>query len=628
MDGRCLVSEADVKKKRGMRGTRIHRLLCRMPSVSLIMAMGMVVGMGWGVGMASVNFEGAEGPKGSNGAGGAASSREELIVKSIARDAAATVVIYNTNDPEAKGLADFYCEARHIDPSQEIPLATSLSEEISRADFQSQIEEPLQREFVRRGYWKFSIDPLDPDRRPALAATRIGFVALIRGLPLKIAPCAIPVGGAITQPSPYGSCNAASVDSEISLLGLFHHPLNGVIPNPYSVSPVLEPGSAKGGNPSVKKTKGGSFPAASTSFPTSGNRRKSIPPSLLCVARLDATTTDGVRAMVLDGLRVEREGLWGFGYIDLRSIKTGPYGLGDQSIRIAGESMRRAGIPVLSDDLPETIQAGFPVTDAAAYYGWYSGSIDGPFAESSFRFLPGAVACHLHSFSASTLGDPAQGWTGPLVRHGAAASIGNVYEPYIGFTTNFGIFAWSLLAGHNLAESYYAAQPVLSWMTILVGDPLYRPYLGLSGQAGTSHTSPTAPGISETRSREWGKRQFDKWKDYRKIVLAHRGSTLEAASDLAHRARETHESLYLEGLGAAQSDAGQLTKAEASFNAAASLTKDPDTAFRILLERARTFEKEGKPARGAALLSKEISLARSDTQRALLDSWLTRMSKL
>ena len=334
------------------------------------------------------------------------------------------------------------------------------------------------------------------------------------------------------------------------------------------------------------------------------------------------------RLQDLDGLRVEREGLWGFGYIDLRSIKTGPYGLGDQSIRIAGESMRRAGIPVLSDDLPETIQAGFPVTDAAAYYGWYSGSIDGPFAESSFRFLPGAVACHLHSFSASPLGDPAQGWTGPLVRHGAAASIGNVYEPYIGFTTNFGIFAWSLLAGHNLAESYYAAQPVLSWMTILVGDPLYRPYLGLSGQAGTSHTSPTAPGISETRSREWGKRQFDKWKDYRKIVLAHRGSTLEAASDLAHRARETHESLYLEGLGAAQSDAGQLTKAEASFNAAASLTKDPDTAFRILLERARTFEKEGKPARGAALLSKEISLARSDTQRALLDSWLTRMSKL
>jgi hypothetical protein len=420
------------------------------------------------------------------------------------------------------------------------------------------------------------------------------------------------------------------VDSEISLLGLFHHPLNGVLPNPYAVSPVLEPNAAKGGKPSVKKTTatGGSSPAASTASPTSGNRRKSIPPGLLCVARLDAATVDGVRAMVLDGLRVEREGLWGFGYIDLRSIKSGPYGLGDQSIRLAGESMRRAGIPVLSDDLPETIRAGYPVTDAAAYYGWYSGSIDGPFAEPSFRFLPGAIACHLHSFSASTLRDPVQGWTGPLVRHGAAASIGNVYEPYIGFTTNFGIFAWSLLAGHNLAESYYAAQPVLSWMTILVGDPLYRPYLGLSGWGGASHTS---PGVSSIRNQKRGKNHQDPWKDYRKIVLAHGGSTLEAASDLAHRARETQESLYLEGLGAAQSDAGQLTKAEASFNAAAELakgSKDPYTAFRILLERARTLEKEGKPSRGAALLNKEISLARSDTQRTLLDSWITRMSKL
>jgi len=562
-----------------------------------------------------------------------ASSPENLIAKSIARDAAATVVIYNSNDPEAKGLADFYCEARHVDPSQEIPLATPLAEEISREDFQSKIEEPLRKEFVRRGYWKFSIDPLDPDRRPSLVATRIGFAAMIRGLPLKIAPCAIPAGGGVTQPSPYGSCNAASVDSEISLLGLFHHPLNGVLPNPYYISPVLEPGSTKGANSSIKKTTStaGGSPVATTASPSSGNRRKSIPPGLLCVARLDAATVDGVRAMVLDGLRVEREGLWGFGYIDLRSIKSGPYGLGDQSIRLAGESMRRAGIPVLSDDLPETIRAGFPLTDAAAYYGWYSGSIDGPFAEPTFHFLPGAIACHLHSFSASTLRDPAQGWTGPLVRHGAAASIGNVYEPYIGFTTNFGIFAWSLLAGHNLAESYYAAQPVLSWMTILVGDPLYRPYLGLSGQAGASPTFPTAPGISDTRSRKWGKGQLDKWKDYRKIVLAHRGSTLEAASDLTRRARETHESLYLEGLGAAQSDAGQLTKAEASFNAAAELAKgsrDPDTAFRILLERARTLEKEGKPSRGAALLGKEISLARSDIQRTLLNSWLTRLGKL
>ena len=37
-------------------------------------------------------------------------------------DAAATIVIYNANDPESKGLADFYCSARSIDPAHEIAL--------------------------------------------------------------------------------------------------------------------------------------------------------------------------------------------------------------------------------------------------------------------------------------------------------------------------------------------------------------------------------------------------------------------------------------------------------------------------------------------------------------------------
>ena len=48
-----------------------------------------------------------------------------------AKDAEATVVVFNTNDPEARRLADFYCEARHIDPTHQIGLAAPLGEEIS-----------------------------------------------------------------------------------------------------------------------------------------------------------------------------------------------------------------------------------------------------------------------------------------------------------------------------------------------------------------------------------------------------------------------------------------------------------------------------------------------------------------
>ena len=164
--------------------------------------------------------------------------------------------------------------------------------------------------------------------------------------------------------------------------------------------------------------------------------------------------------------------------------------------------MRHYGIPVLTDDLPDTIQPGFPVMDAAAYFGWYSENIDGPFADPFFQFVPGAVAAHLHSFSATTLHDPNKGWSGPLIQHGASASVGNVYEPFLAFTTDFATMESQLLAGNNLADSYYAAQPVLSWMSILVGDPLYRPYACFAEADSTSPSKSVWTGPLRQPSRK------------------------------------------------------------------------------------------------------------------------------
>ena len=59
---------------------------------------------------------------------------------------------------------------------------------------------------------------------------------------------------------------------------------------------------------------------------------------------------------------------------------------------------------------------------------------------------------------------------------GAAASIGNVYEPYLQFTAQLDIFNDRLLHGFTFAESAYMSMRVLSWMSVMVGDPLYRPY--------------------------------------------------------------------------------------------------------------------------------------------------------
>jgi hypothetical protein len=64
----------------------------------------------------------------------------------------------------------------------------------------------------------------------------------------------------------------------------------------------------------------------------------------------------------------------------------------------------------------------------------------------------------------------------PLLEKGAAASLGNVYEPYLELTPHLDIFNDRLLHGFTFAESAYMATRTLSWMTVAVGDPLYRPY--------------------------------------------------------------------------------------------------------------------------------------------------------
>jgi uncharacterized protein (TIGR03790 family) len=491
-------------------------------------------------------------------------------------ECASTVVVYNAGDPDSRELADFYCRARGIDPSRQIPLMTSTNEEITRSDYDSTMAGPLRDLFVSRGYWSVTRDMMN---RPVIVASSVRYVVLIRGIPLKIRECADYPGDGKIQPAPVGYCNAASVDSELSVLGLFTPQISGVLNNP-----VCNNASRSVFNPVP-------------------------PPSLLYVARLDAPFADAVKAMVRDGIRAEKEGLWGWGYIDLRSISEAGYVQGDAWIRAAGAAMRSRGIPVITDDLPDTFQAGFPVTDAAAYYGWYSESIDGPFADPFFRFVPGAVAAHLHSFSAVTLREPNRGWTGPLILHGACASVGNVYEPYLSFTTDFGTMASGLLSGANLAESYYAAQPVLSWMSVLVGDPLYRPYACFS----------SGDNCSPSKSV---------WTDYRRIVLAHGGNVLEAAADLRARADQGGQSLYLEALGNAQMDEGRLPEAEASFRRASELSKQPAVQFRLLLETARCLEKAGTPGKGAALLRQGLIRFNSSSQRSLLLAWISRLDPI
>jgi tetratricopeptide (TPR) repeat protein len=115
------------------------------------------------------------------------------------------------------------------------------------------------------------------------------------------------------------------------------------------------------------------------------------------------------------------------------------------------------------------------------------------------------------------------------------------------------------------------------------------------------------------------------WTDYRRIILSHDGDVLVAAKELQARAEEKKESLYLEALGAAQMDAGDLQNAERSFKEAADITRDPVIEFRLLLERARSLEKQGRGSNACGLLKENLSLFNKPDQHALILSWIKRM---
>jgi hypothetical protein len=82
----------------------------------------------------------------------------------------------------------------------------------------------------------------------------------------------------------------------------------------------------------------------------------------------------------------------------------------------------------------------------------------------------------MHSFSGHTLRSATEGWCGPLIARGATATVGNVFEPYLEYLHRPDLLMEALARGDNLVDAAYYAIPVLSWQSIVVGDPLYRPF--------------------------------------------------------------------------------------------------------------------------------------------------------
>ncbi|MBN1346236.1 MAG: TIGR03790 family protein [Phycisphaerae bacterium] len=199
---------------------------------------------------------------------------------------------------------------------------------------------------------------------------------------------------------------------------------------------------------------------------------------ILMVSRLDGPSPNTVRRIIEDAVPTEKVGLTGRAYIDARGLapsrKPGSYGLYDQDLRdLARLLQTKTKTPTILDNHKELFPpAACP--DAALYCGWYSVAR----FQDAFMFVRGAVAVHIASFEAKSLRDPkASYWCKELLADGAAATFGPVDEPYLSaFPMPRDFFGLLATGRYTLVECFYYTKPYNSWMMLLVGDPLYRPF--------------------------------------------------------------------------------------------------------------------------------------------------------
>lgn len=468
-------------------------------------------------------------------------------------NAAATVVVFNEQDAVSVDLAGYYAEKRGIPFDHLVGLKCPMEESISREAYDETIAGPLRAAFLAHGWWKTEAD-INAAR---VVESRIRYVALIRGIPLKIGAVAVYPGDRPLSDA-HLNHNEAAVDSELAVLGLASPQISGVVENPCYGKPPASPDE----------------PA----------------PWLLRVCRLDAARPGTVRRMIDDALAVEKTGLWGFAYVDSRGIKDGAMGQGDEWFRRAAADLAADGMPCIHDATPALFPEHYPLRRAAFYLGWYAGEVEGVFKDPAVRFAPGAVAVHLHSFSASSLREPLQGWCAPLLERGAAATLGNVYEPYLMFTPHLEMFEQQLQTGAAFADAAYAAQPVLSWMTTFIGDPLYRPFKAWQQPA----LKPPAEARELAAFREGALLWAGKGRSAGEPWLRARGKALQSG-------------VILEGLGLLQASAGDAPAALATWTQARPYYKEEADQLRCVLHAIALLRGQQKNAAALALVREQLA---------------------
>jgi uncharacterized protein (TIGR03790 family) len=490
-------------------------------------------------------------------AGGAAGLR-------AAEEGAAVVVVYNSRLRESRQVAAHYAEVRHVPAGQVVGLDLPAGEDMTRSEYRDQLQLPLLQFLEKEKLFVFEADGAEADTNspaPKLKEAKIRYAVLCFGVPLRILddPQLVEPESDNLQPEMRGR-NGAAVDSELMLLPLSRQQLR-------LTGPLGNPGYAVTNAALLNPMRG-----------------------ILMVSRLDGPDATVAGSLVDKAIQAETNGLWGRAYFDLRGLTNTAYKIGDDRLRGAAEAARRFGFETVVDERPETFSAAFPMSQIALYAGWYDGQVSGPFTRPRVEFMPGAFAFHLHSFSAHTLRSTNQYWCGPLLAEGVTATMGCIDEPYLDGEPNMTVFIsrW-LLLGFTFGEAACAAQPVASWQTTVVGDPLYRPFGRNPKMLHDELLQRHSPLI------EWS---HLRWVDMR---LAQGDPVADCARYLETEPTTKQSAILSEKLGQLYQKEGKPESAIQSFRQALALHPSPQTAVRLTLALGEQLAAAGQQAEALKL---------------------------
>jgi uncharacterized protein (TIGR03790 family) len=369
---------------------------------------------------------------------GAALGALTLLLSSVAsaQDGTNVLVVVNETSEASTRVAAHYGRVRAIPPENVVRLKTDTSDDITRAQYEGEIERPIAEWLTRYS-----------------AQDRILYIVLTKGIPLRVRGTAGRKG------------TTASVDSELTLL---YRRLAGT--RDTTVGPVANP--YFGGTRTLAEYR-----------PFSHAEQ-----DLYLVSRLDGFSEADAIALIDRGASPQRNGDF---LLDQRGTLDR---VADPWLQATADTLAASGYKDRVVLEPSSMSLSNR-ENVLGYSSWGSNDPGIRRRRLGFGFVPGALATMFVSTDARTVKEPPEGWlpgdggnpkssfagspqslTGDLIREGVTGVAGHVAEPFLDGAIRPDILFPAYVAGFNLVESFYLAMPYLSWQAVVFGDPLCAPF--------------------------------------------------------------------------------------------------------------------------------------------------------